>query len=85
MAGIIAQSKYEQMKKETGDVVDIFFDDTADSQQTIQIISQIAEAAIAVQGMGEVPDSGDKAKVGGLILLDIAVEKLRAAVVVEGQ
>lgn len=85
MAGIIAESKYNQMKKETGDVVDIFLDDTANSEQTIQLITQIAEAAIAVQGMGEVPESSDKAKIGGLILLDHAVTKFKDSLLIKGE
>lgn len=77
---LIAESKYERMKKELGDVIEIFVDDTANAEQTIKLISEIAEAAIAVQGLSEVDGSGNKAAVSALLVLDIGVSKLKQAV-----
>lgn len=74
MAGLINESKYQAMKSELGDVVNIFFDDTKNSDQTIQLITELAGVAIAVQGLGEVPDHKDKAKIIGQILLELGTE-----------
>lgn len=78
---LLPLGKYKQMKKELTDVVNIFLDDTSNAQQTTELITQVSEAAIAIQGLGEVEESEDKAKVAGLLLLDIALEKLKGAVI----
>ena len=74
MAGLISEAKFNTMKSEVRDVVVVLTDDTKNSEQTVQLISEIAGVAIATQGLAEVPGTSDKIKIVGQILLELGAE-----------
>ena len=76
-------SKFEQMKSEVKDVIDIFTDDIANSEQTIELITEVAGVAIATQGLSEVPESEDKAKIVALMVGEIGMGELRKLLIDE--